>query len=61
MLALLFQVAKHAQLAAQRAPAIVQQAPPQVYVSVQQPAGGMPEWVKIVISAEKFSSATFAT
>jgi hypothetical protein len=55
MIALLLQAATNAaraaQQAAQNAPAIVQQAPPQVYVTVQQPSGGMPEWIKILISA----------
>jgi hypothetical protein len=55
MLALLLQTAKHATHAAhqvlQQAPTIIQQAAPPVYVTVQQPSGGMPEWVKILISA----------
>jgi hypothetical protein len=56
----LIQVAEHAtavaRQAAQQAPAVVQQVVPQVapviHVTVQQPLpGGMPEWVKILISA----------
>jgi hypothetical protein len=27
------------------------QIPPEIHVTVQQPSGGMPEWVKILISA----------
>lgn len=53
MLSILFQaanqVAKHAVHAVQQAPTTVNQAPPHVYVTVQQPAG-MPEWVKILIT-----------
>jgi hypothetical protein len=37
--------------AAQQAPALARQAPPQVYVTVQQPRGGMPEWLTILITA----------
>jgi hypothetical protein len=44
MLLLLFQAA------AEQTRAIVQAAPPQVFVTVQPPPG-MPEWVKIIISA----------
>ncbi len=39
------------QAVAQHSQAVVQAAPPQVFVTVQQPAGGMPEWVKILITA----------
>jgi hypothetical protein len=39
------------QAAAQHTQAVVQAAPPQVFITVQQPAGGMPEWVKILITA----------
>lgn len=39
------------QAAAEHTQAVAQSAPPQVFVTVQQPAGGMPEWVKILITA----------
>jgi hypothetical protein len=55
MLLILFQAAnqaaEHAVHAVQQAPANVAQAPPYIYVTVQQPSGGMPEWVKILITA----------
>ncbi len=45
MINVIFQVAG-------RIPDVVQQTPPQIYVTVQQPPpGGLPEWAKILISA----------
>ena len=38
------QAAEHAVHAVQQNPVNVAQAPPYVYVTVQQPSGGMPEW-----------------
>ena len=37
--------------AAQQAPTLARQVAPQVYVTVQQPRGGMPEWATILITA----------
>jgi hypothetical protein len=52
MLGLLLQAAQNAaKHAVAQAPVTVAQAPPQVYVTVQQPAGSMPEWLKILITA----------
>ena len=54
MLLILFQAtghaAAHAALAAQQTVASAP-APPNVYVTVQQPSGGMPEWIKILLTA----------
>jgi hypothetical protein len=52
MLALLLQAAHHAaKHSVTQTPVTLAQAPPQIYVTVQQPAGGMPEWLKILITA----------
>jgi|SRR5271155_1801936 len=41
-----------------QAPILAKQMVPNVYVTVQQPVGGMPEWIKILITA--VISALFA-
>lgn len=46
------------QAAAQQAPVLAKQIAPNVYVTVQQPPHGMPEWVKTLLSAAVFGIAT---
>jgi hypothetical protein len=49
MLLILLQAAKHAVPALQQATSNAP--PPSVYVTVQQPSAGMPEWIKILLTA----------
>jgi hypothetical protein len=52
MFVFLLQAAHHAaKHVVGQPPATMAQAPPQIYVTVQQPPGGMPEWLKILITA----------